>query len=159
MAFDEQTFDLTPFVNTEDKLFYKISDRYLHELLFPDLRQEWERNNHLKMQAEAHFRLSSPLYVFTFMGLALAAVIGGPFNRLGYTRRIMLYAGVAAVVRIVGFGAQSACADAPALNVLQYAIPLGAAWFGYAQLFRQKIVRELEPGRAEGGLTPIGAAA
>ena len=156
LAFEEQTFDLTPFVKTDERLHYKIGDRYLHELVFPDLRQEWERNNRSKMLAEAHFRLSSPLYVFSFMGLALAAVIGGAFNRLGYTRRIMTYAGLAVVVRVVGFGAQSACDDAPALNVLQYAIPLGAAWFGYSQLFKQKVMRAVG---ATDGLTPIGAAA
>ena len=157
LAFEEQTFDLAPFVKNDERLHYKIGDRYLHELVFPDLRQEWERNNRSKMLAEAHFRLSSPLYVFSFMGLALAAVIGGAFNRLGYTRRIMMYAGLAVVVRVVGFGAQSACDDAPALNVLQYAIPLGAAWFGFAQLFKQKVVRAV--GATGDGLTPIGAAA
>jgi lipopolysaccharide export system permease protein len=160
LAFKEQTFDLTPFVKADEKLHFKIGDRFLHELVFPDLRQEWERNNRSKMLAEAHFRLSSPLYVYAFMGLALAAVIGGPFNRLGYTRRIMLYAAIAAVVRIVGFGAQSACDDAPALNVLQYAIPLGAAWFGFSQLFKQKVVRDVVGVDGRGGdrLTPIGVA-
>lgn len=160
LTFREQVFELAPFINTDERLYYKIGDRYMHELVFPDLRHEWERGNRSKMLAEAHFRLSSPLYVFSFMGLALAAVIGGPFSRLGYTRRIATYAAIAAVVRIVGFGAQSACDDTPALNVLQYAIPLAAAWFGFSQLFKQKVVQDIGgPAPAAERLTPIGAPA
>jgi lipopolysaccharide export system permease protein len=144
LTFKEQTFDLAPYVKTDERLFYKIGDRYMHELVFPDLRHDFERNNRSKMLAEAHFRLSGPLYVFTFMGLALAAVIGGPFSRLGYGRRIAAYAGE----------------DVPLLNVLQYAIPLGGAWWGYGQLFKQSVVQEIG-GRASraDNLTPIGATA
>ena len=153
LTFKEQTFDLAPFVKTDETLTYKISDRYLHELVFPDLRHDWERHNRTEMLAEAHFRLSSPLYVFTFVALAIAAVIAGPFSRLGYTRRIARYAGIAVVIRIVGFLAQSACEDAAWANVLQYAIPIGGTWWALSRLFRGGAVQSLGPA---GGLQPIG---
>ncbi len=129
LDFKEYVFDLTPYTNTTEALHYKISDRYLHELMKPDLTQDWEKHNKKKMKAEAHSRLSSPLYALTFMALALQAVLGGGFNRTGYGRRIAVAGAAAAAIRILGFGVQAACDSAPALNVLQYIIPLAPlAW-------------------------------
>lgn len=141
LSFDQYVFDLTPFLSTEDYLHYKISDRYMHELLFPNLAFHWERNNREKMLAEAHNRLASPFYNVAFMALALVGVIGGSFNRTGYGRRIATVAAVALVVRVVGFAVQSAAADEPWLNVLQYVVPLGAAFVAFRILFRQKVRR------------------
>lgn len=162
LAFELNAFDLAPYVNRDEKLHFKISDRYPHELVFPDLRQEWERNNRSKMLAEAHGRLAAPLYAFTFVLLAASAVIGGQFSRTGYGRRIIYASAIAAVTRIFGFGVQSVCAEAAPLNVLQYAIPLGVAWAAYRDLFQQKSSAELAAKPRGGGvteLTPIGAPA
>lgn len=144
LAFDEYAFDLSPYVNSGEALRYKISDRFLHELVFPDLRQAWERENREKMLAEAHYRLSSPLYCLAFTLLAITAVIGGGFSRIGYTRRILAFGGLAALVRIVGFGVQSAAAETPWLNLLQYVIPLATFWWTASVLFRS-CVRERGP--------------
>ncbi len=132
LAFAEYVFDLSPYLKTEEALVFKISDRYLHELLFPDLRGDWETRNRKKMLAEAHARLSAPLYNLTFMLVALFAVFGGPFSRIGYARRIAGACFLALAIRVLGFGAQAACDGAPALNILQYLIPLGpAAWIAH----------------------------
>ena len=139
LEFDENVFDLGPFLKKDEKLHFKISDRYLHELVFPDLRHDWERWNRTKMLAEAHYRLSAPLYAFTFVGLALAAVLGGSFSRLGYGRRIAIAGAIAAVLRIIGFGVQAACDDVAWLNVLQYAIPLGGAYVAFGQVLKRRI--------------------
>lgn len=161
-SFSENVFDLAPFVNTEERLHYKIADRWLHELVFPDLRQDWERHNRTEMLAEANNRLAAPLYAFAFMMLALSAVVGGQFSRLGYSRRIIYAAVAAGVTRVLGFGAQAACDDLPALNILQYAIPLGVAYAAYADLFRRRTTGEIRRrGGARGAteLTPLGAPA
>ena len=73
--------------------------------------------------------------------MALAAVIGSTFSRLGYTRRIAAVGAAAAVVRIVGVGVQAACDDSAWLNIVQYAVPLAAAWWGFGQVFKQKVRR------------------
>jgi lipopolysaccharide export system permease protein len=150
LKFDEYIFNLAPFMNTYELVHYKISDRYMHELMFPDLQQEWEQRNRVKMIAEFHSRLSSPLYNLAFMAMALNAVIGGAFSRLGYGRRIAMIAGVATFVRILGFAVQAACDDNAALNMLQYAVPLIATWWALAKLFKQKSSRS-------GGLRLLGA--
>src|ERR1700722_2885767 len=147
LKFEEYTLDLKGFLSTDELINYKISDRYLHELLFPDLQQDWERQNRVKMIAEAHNRLSAPLYNIAFMAMALAAVIGGPFSRLGYGRRILLVGAGAAAVRILGFGAQAACESNVWFNLIQYALPLGAAAWAFHELFRQPVARfvDLQP--------------
>lgn len=147
LKFEEYIFDLTPFMSDDSLIHFKIADRYLHELLFPDLTQAWEQKNRKKMLAEAHARLATPLYNITFMAMALSAVIGGAFSRLGYGRRILIACAAAAVVRILGFGAQAACAGTPWLNLIQYLIPIGAAWWAFAILFRQRARRWSRPRR------------
>src|SRR5665213_1772830 len=126
LSFDEYVFDLRPLIGLGRQVRYKFSDRYLHELFFPDTRQAWERANLAKMLAEGHSRLAGPLYNIAFVFMALAAVIGGAFSRLGYGARMAAVAALALVARTLGFAAQAAAGAAPALNVLQYAIPLGA---------------------------------
>jgi lipopolysaccharide export system permease protein len=135
LAFDEYTLDLGPYVNTEEKLHYKTADRYLHELVHPDLTQLWEQRNRKQMLAEAHYRLSSPLYSISFMALALWAVLGGSFTRLGYGRRVARAALAAAMIRILGFGVQAACGSNASLNVLQYALPVIPALLALRPVF------------------------
>ena len=127
LAFDEYVLDLRPLMIARPVERYKLSDRYLHELLYPDAGQAWDRANAGPMLAEAHSRLAAPLYNIAFMFLALTAVIGGPFSRLGYGARIAVVAAVALLARTLGFAVQSACGNHPALNGLQYGLPVGLA--------------------------------
>ncbi len=135
LSFDEYVFDLRPLIGLGRQIRYKLSDRYLHELFFPDTRLAWERANLAKMLAEGHSRLAGPLYNIAFIFMALAAVIGGGFSRLGYGARMAAVAAEALVARTLGFAAQTAAGGAPALNVLQYAIPIGALTVAAMVLF------------------------
>lgn len=137
LSFEEYALDLKPFLNVEGPIRYKSSDRYLHELFSPDLRQTFEKKNRTKLIAEGHSRLASPLYSLAFMAMALAAVVAAGFSRLGYGRRIAAIGAAAAAVRIVGFAVQAACDDSVWLNVLQYLIPLAATAWGLGQVFRK----------------------
>jgi lipopolysaccharide export system permease protein len=159
LSFDEYTFDLGPLVNSEELVHYKPSDRYLHELFFPDMTQIWEQRSWPELLAEGHARLTTPLYNIAFMALALSAIIGGGFSRLGYGRRIAIMSAVAAVTRIAGFAVQDAAEDAPWLNVLQYAIPLAVIWWGLHGVFRQRVSRFIDMTRRPVRAVPAGAAA
>jgi lipopolysaccharide export system permease protein len=131
----------------------------MHELVFPDLTQAWERKERKEMLAEANARLSAPLYNIAFMAMALAAVIGGSFSRLGYSRRIITVGAAAAVVRIAGFAVQALCANSVWLNVAQYLIPLGATGWAFAALFRQPVKRFIALRPLTGSTGPLGARA
>jgi lipopolysaccharide export system permease protein len=76
--------------------------------------------------------------------LALTAVIGGSFSRLGYGARIAAVAFAALVVRVAGFGAQAAAAATPGMNLAQYLIPLGATAVALVMLFAHHPQRRLE---------------
>jgi lipopolysaccharide export system permease protein len=141
VAFEEDIFDLSPFLPQGEGVHYKASDRYLHELFSPDLTQIWEQQNKLKLYAEGNARLSEPLYNIALVALALAAVLGGGFSRMGYGKRITTAAAIAAVVRIAGVGMQAIADDNVWLNVLQYAVPIGAVAWAMSRVFRQSASR------------------
>jgi lipopolysaccharide export system permease protein len=143
LQFSEYPFELTSFSKDKGGVKYKLSDRYFHELIFPDLTQTWERQNRTSLLAEAHARLSSPLYNIAFMAMALAAVIGGSFSRLGYNRRILMVGLGSGVVRIAGVGAQVLCYSHASLNALQYVVPLAATAWGLRQIFKQGVRRRI----------------
>jgi lipopolysaccharide export system permease protein len=159
LSFTEYVFDLSTFLSKDELIHYKISDRYLHELVFPDLTQTWERKQRVAMLAEANSRLAAPLYNIAFMAMALAAVIGGAFSRLGYGRRIVAVGAAAAVVRILGFAIEAVCAGSVWLNILQYAIPIAAAAWAFHALFRQRIGRFIALRPLTGATSPMGASA
>jgi lipopolysaccharide export system permease protein len=157
LKFDEYVFDLTSFLAKDELIHYKISDRYLHELLFPDLTQSWEQKERKAMLAEAHARLSAPLYNIAFVAMALAAVIGGSFSRLGYGGRIVAVGAAAAAARILGFAAEAACVSIVWLNIIQYLIPLAATGWAFHTLFRQRVKRYIPLAPLRGTTAPIGA--
>lgn len=150
LNFSEYPFDLSNFIKDKGGVKYKVSDRYFHELLFPDLTQAWERANRASLAAEANARLASPLYNIAFMAMALAAVLGGAFSRLGYNRRILIVGAASGMVRILGVGAQVLCYDHAQLNALQYVVPLAATAWGLRQIFKQGISRRVGLGPLTG---------
>lgn len=145
LQFDEYALDLSPFLARQDEVHFKTSDRWLHELAFPDLTQPWERQYQGKLMSEANSRLASPLYNLALMSIALAAVIGGAFSRLGYAGRIGWAAAAAAATRILGFAVQAMAIKAGWLNLLQYVIPLAATYLALRIVLRGRPVR---PARA-----------
>ena len=135
LSFDEYVVDLRPLMVLDRTVRYKLSDRYLHELLFPDTNQAWDRANIDKMLAEGHARLAEPLYAIAFMAMAAATVLGGAFRRQGYGLRIAVVAGVAVVVRALGFVVEAAVGAHPAFNFAQYLVPLTAVALSAAIMF------------------------
>ena len=158
LTFNEYPFELAPLTNDNELIHYKPSDRYLHELFAPDLQQDWEKRNRTSLLAEGHSRLASPLYNVAFMAMALAAILGGGFSRLGYGRRIAVVGGIAAVVRILGFVVQAACDDSAWLNVLQYAVPLAATGLALRSVFRQPVSRFIDLERRPARIARMAAA-
>ncbi len=136
LTFREYVFDLSQYVNTDDVLAYKPSDKFLHELVKPDKANPDDHRNRKKYLAEAHARLSAPLYDIAVVLLALAGVLGGSFSRTGYGARIMTVTAIALAMRILGFGAQAACNASSGLNILQYLVPMVPALVASRILFR-----------------------
>jgi len=123
--FDQYAFDLSPFLKEDGELVLKSSDRYLHELFYIDTLSYLENNSAARYAAEGHARMTTPLLNFAMALLAIIAVMGGDFSRRGYGRRIAITTGAALLLVVLQLSVQAAAADSVALNVLQWALPLG----------------------------------
>lgn len=123
-TFDDYPFDLSSY-QSQPAPDTKAEDRYMSELMHPAITDAWGQKHTKLLQAEFHARIAGPLYNLTFMAFAISAVLGGGFSRLGYRRRIAVMAVIAIVSRLLGFTVEDAAGHTPALNLLQYLIPLG----------------------------------
>ena len=142
-SFGRTVVDLSPYANLTDQIRYKPSDLYLPQLLNPSPRDLESVGSAGELMAEAHSRLSAPLYALMAMAMALTAIMGGPFSRTGYGLRIAKAAAAFLIVRVAGYGIVSASAWNGWLNLLQYVLPLVATAIALRLLFRA-----LKPRRA-----------
>ena len=125
LEFDQYMFDLTDFMKEDSDLVLKASDKYLYELFFVDRSNYFEAKEADNLLAEANARLTTPLLNMVMAMIAVFAVLGGDFSRKGYGKRIALAGAGAIVVLIVQLALQSSAADDPALNILQWLLPIG----------------------------------
>lgn len=123
-TFARTEFDFGEVISLFDVFAFKESDRYLHELIWPDAATIARAGGSEPAWAEAHYRLAAPLYNLAFILIAATVFIGGDFSRLGYGRRIMYAVAGGLTMRLLGFAMQSASADNALANIGQYLVPL-----------------------------------
>jgi lipopolysaccharide export system permease protein len=136
LSFDGYVFPLGPYVTGDERIRYKPADLWMTELFNPSSALVRDTAPRGELLAEAHSRLSSPLYALTAVAMALAAILGGSFSRTGYGLRIAKAAAAFLLVRIVGYAVVAASAWNASLNVLQYLLPLAATAMALRLLFR-----------------------
>lgn len=124
LNFEKYTFNLSQFDKPRDDAAREASERYLGELLYPE--KALPEKTRRKFFAEAHNRLSGPLYCLVFALIGVYALVGGNFNRKGYSGRIMLACGAVLAARLPGFGFQLLTNKSPELAFTMYAWP--ALW-------------------------------
>jgi lipopolysaccharide export system permease protein len=125
LKFKRYVFDLDQFSSQQQNTQLEASDRYLSELFWPQFKTTPKNPNVLNVfLAEGNNRLAAPLYCITFALLALAAVTSGRRQRGAYALRLVIASVLAAVLRIVGYGAQSMAARNPSLLFLLYLVPI-----------------------------------
>ena len=126
VSFQQTALNIDGFRPQDGDLQLELTERYLHELLRPNLNRAWDRDNAGRLAAEAHARLAAPFYPLTYSLIALYALIGGQYSRRGYGARIAGACAGAASVRIAAFVAQSSAAQTEAYWIL-YALPVAPA--------------------------------
>ncbi len=122
--FENTTYDLTEILAVNPVLRFKTSDKYLHELLMPDPRDQIPDRLRKGYLAEGHARLSTPLYNYALVLLALAFLIRGEHKKMGYGGRIAAAGALGFTLRLGGFAVASAAEKNSALNIAQYLLPL-----------------------------------
>lgn len=124
ISFQSYQIDLSEIMALDSVLRLKTSDRFLHELLRPDMRNYSNRQLKKSLLAEGHARLATPLYNVALVMLALTFLVRGQHQKMGYGRRIAVCAFTGFVIRLGGFALASAAEGDAALNNLQYGLPI-----------------------------------
>ncbi|BCW89646.1 hypothetical protein sos41_28120 [Alphaproteobacteria bacterium SO-S41] len=133
LQFDSYVIDLAPFQSGERGSDRGLQERYLGELLNPqdpELKPERRRS----LFAEAHERLSSPLYSFVFVLIPAATILAAGSARRSIALRIGMAALIALAVRMAGLGVRGAVGNNNDLWPLLYIVPLLGIAFGIVWL-------------------------
>jgi lipopolysaccharide export system permease protein len=153
LYFDRYSFDLSNLVNQPGPRWREPRERYVQELLGPPQPGD-DPAFRAKLRAEGHQRLASPLYCIVFALIALAATLGGEFNRRGRVHRMLSGGGAAVVFQGVALALGNVLVMQPAVTPLFYAYIAGSAMVAMILLLRSRTNRvrpmapELEPGVA-----------
>jgi len=106
----------------------KKQERYLSELFWPTESQGLTQRTRDQFFAEAHNRISQPLYCLFFALIALAAVTRGRRQRGSIAMRLTIASMLAAGLRIAGYGVTGLAEPNSPLVALFYLLPaLGTA--------------------------------
>ena len=122
--FERWTVNLDQFSSPARYTLRKINERYLGELLWPPERQGVTQKVRDQFFAEAHNRLSQPLYCIAFALIALAAVMRGRRQRGSIAMRLTIASVAAAGLRIAGYGVMGLAQRNPPLVAVFYLLPL-----------------------------------
>jgi lipopolysaccharide export system permease protein len=128
LHFESFTLSLDQFSGPARATIRKINERYLTELLWPQETQGLTPRIRNQFFAEAHNRLSQPLYCIAFGLIALAAVTRGRRQRGSIAIRLTIASFVAAGLRIAAYGITGLAQRHPPLVAIFYLLPaLGSA--------------------------------
>lgn len=132
LRFDSLVYDLAPFMAQAPERLRRPSERFFHELAFPDeaLRSAMPLG---RLLAEGHDQASAPLYALALPLVALAGIVGGGFTRHGYAGRIAATAAVGLLLRLSGVAVKAGVGSTPMLWPALYLPPLlamaAALWY------------------------------
>jgi lipopolysaccharide export system permease protein len=142
VVFDRYAYYLSQFSGGPQAVKYSIRERYLWQLLFPDPKDEFYREQPGQFRAELNDRLMAPLYPLAFAVIAFA-YLGAP-RTTRQSRTMSLIGAVTGVglVRLIGFAATVFGANTPWMLALPYIAVIGSFVFGYLVIRRGLI---LEP--------------
>ena len=124
LQFDRYVIDLAPFQKGERADQRGTQERYLPELLNPPDAANLSEQKIKSYVADAHERLSSPLYSFIFVLIPAAAILAAGSARRSIAWRIGLAALIALTIRMAGLGVRGAVGNNNDLWPLLYIVPL-----------------------------------
>lgn len=124
VSFDSYIFDLSQFGPKEGQRDFKPRERFLSELLYPDEQDEFYKRNAGRFTAELHDRLSSPLYPFLFVLIALVHLGIPRTTRDSRVRDLFTAFAAATILRVAGLAATNMVVKNPAAVLIVWGIPV-----------------------------------
>lgn len=134
ISFNDWAVNITSLSDGADQLQLELTERYLDELLKPDLSKAYDRANASKLIAEGHARIASPLYAYAYVFIGLYALIGGAYSKRGYFLRVAAAASIIFALRVGGYVAQNLAGTTNNFWMV-YALPLAAMGVSIFLLF------------------------
>ena len=135
LYFDQYALDLGVFAQSPATRWREASERYLYELFVPGVTLDDVRSADAFL-AEAHRRITLPLYALALAMIAVTAVLAGAFNRRGNLWRVVIGACAAVAFELTGLGILPLVQSTPALAPLLYLHVLFVAAACYLVLTR-----------------------
>ena len=123
LYFDSYTVELADYEGTLIGRWREPKERFLHELMNPTDSESDQRFKN-QLIAEGHHRLAGPLYVLSFVMLAMACLLSGEFNRRGQTRRVIFAILGVALLEGLALGLQDVSNRSASAIPLMYAGPI-----------------------------------
>ena len=122
VQFDRYAFDLSQFSGGPQYVMYSVRERYLWELIWPNVEDPQYKAQPGHFRAEFHDRILAPVYPFAFLVLAYA-FLGAPST----TRQSRIWSTVAltlgvVALRLMGFVTSIIGVTVPAIIILQYVL-------------------------------------
>ncbi len=140
LGFERYVFDLDQYAGPQRASDRDTNERYLAELLEAQSAPGVPAVRRGVYLAEAHNRLSAPLYCIAFALIALAATTKGRMARASYALRLSGAALMGATLRLVGYAAQGLAARSPQFNFILYLLPLAGILVGAAVMLDISLV-------------------
>ncbi|PIR31771.1 MAG: LPS export ABC transporter permease LptF [Alphaproteobacteria bacterium CG11_big_fil_rev_8_21_14_0_20_44_7] len=123
LYFDSYPMDISFYTDKNLTRLKKKDELFLHELLYP--RSDISDKERKKLLAEAHERLSWPLYNFALPLLVLSFLLTGDFNRRGQARQIVAAITISILLVIINIGIKNIAAGGSQFGIIMmYAMPL-----------------------------------
>lgn len=123
LYFDRYVYDLSEFTTGQGVRWKEPEERYLNELFFPD-ETLGDQTHAGEFLAEAHRRLSAPLYILAFAVIAVVALLSGQFSRRTLFWRPGAALAIAVTIRLLGLGMENLVEKIPLLIPGLYIWPL-----------------------------------
>ncbi len=132
LYFDRYSVEIGQTATTREFRWREPGERYVDELLWPDLSESNDRQFAPRLIAEGHARLSSPLYALALVLVGLACLLPGDFNRRGLGQRLLFAAACGLGVEALSITLPNFAARTNAAIPFLYAVPLAlmalSAW-------------------------------
>lgn len=119
LFFDRYTVELSRSSKAANVVrFRESTERFIGELLDPD--DVDDPRIRAALRSDGHQRLASPLYAFTFVIVALAALLSGEFSRRGQAVRVIVAVALVVGIQALGIGLANLSSKFAVLTVLIY---------------------------------------
>lgn len=136
IEFVRYAIDLERLESKDQGFVLKPRERYYDELVNPKPDDELAKKQPGLLSAELHERLSSPLYPFAFVLLAVAFIGQAQTTRQNRVQAIVAAFLMSAGCRLAGLAGTNMIAVRPNAAAIVYAIPIGAILIGLAMAQR-----------------------